>query len=261
VWLILPLVYFLAWKQTGSWRQAFNATIAWIIGFSIFAIVILALDMGGYGGVRAMPDSPAAGIAFLGGFIGMWTSNILWRRRGGDPPRKPGRWERTFRAMFGGEQKKRKKSKKQAPAQHPAQQQLPPPPPQHGGYPQPVDAQYRPVAQQPAQSAPQYAQPASEGSFPTQYPSAPPQGQPQQPYPEQNQGQYPQQHVSQQGYAAAPPPQGGYVQQPAFEPAQPAKRKQSSRRSPTADKYAKATGRALGAMFRGSGKKKRPKQQ
>jgi DNA-binding transcriptional regulator of glucitol operon len=35
VWLILPLIYFLGWWQTGSFRQAFNATVAWIFGYAI----------------------------------------------------------------------------------------------------------------------------------------------------------------------------------------------------------------------------------
>lgn len=209
MWLIIPLIYFLAWWQTGSFRQAFNATIAWIIGYGIAAGTILLLDVGGYDTISATPDSPGAALAILGGFIAMWISNIIWRRRGGDPPREPGKWERAFRAMASGEQKPKKKKKRPA---APTQPQVAPPParPQQ---PAPVDAQYRPAPNQP-QGAPQY-----------------------------------------QAAQTQPPYQGPVQQKPA--PAQ------EPRNSPTADKYAKATGRALGAMFRSSSSssKKRPRKK
>lgn len=222
MWLIIPLVYFLAWWQTGSLRQALNATIAWIIGFLVSAGALLILDYGGSEMVSATPDSPATAIAILGGFIGMWISNILWRRRGGDPPRKHGKWERAVRAMFGGEQQKKKKKRKT-----PAPQQQVPPPPQQPAGPPPIEAQYRPGPPQ-QQGAPQYEAQATTGQ--QQYPPQGPNGQPQ-----------------------APRPQPQQVQ------ATPRKQKKSQN-SPTADKYAKATGRALGAMFRGSSNsKKKPR--
>jgi hypothetical protein len=214
VWLILPLIYVLGWKQTGSLRQAFNGTVAWIFGYAAAAGTILILDVGGYDGViRATPDSPGAALAILGGFVGMWISNILWRRRGGDPPREPGRWERAFRAMISGEKQSKKKRKSVSGQSQPQQPPVPQAPPQQ----QPVDAQYRPAPgyqnapMQPQAAQPQYSAPAAQAR-PVQ--------------------------------AQQPP-----VQQP-----RPARKQ--SRRSPTADKYAKATGRALGAMFRGSKKKK-----
>jgi hypothetical protein len=226
--LILPLIYFLGWWQTGSFRQAFNATVAWIFGYAIAAGSILALDVGGYDGVvRATPDSPGAALAILGGFVGMWISNILWRRRGGDPPRQPGKWERTFRAMFGQEQRRPKKRR-------PASQAPPPPPQQAPPHQQPVDAQYRPAPQYqnaPAQSQAYPAPPNSQGhAHQPQYQSAP--MQPQQAGPH--------------GYPAPPSGQQPPRRQPASRPSQ-----QGRRNSPTMDKYAKATGRALGAMFGG----------
>lgn len=233
VWLLIPLIYFLGWWQTGSLRQAFNGTVAWIVGYALAAALILFLDVGGFSGIAATPDSPGAGLAILGGFIGMWTSNILWRRRGGDPPRKYGKWERSVRAMMGMDKKKKKKKKsaKQPSLRQPApQQQMPPPPPppqQPVAATAPMDAQYRPAqgsAPQPPAQGPA-PQPASGQQF-QQSPAGPPQN-----------GQYPPQ--SQQ---AAQPAQG--------------KTKQQKRNSPTADKYAKATGRALGAMFRSPDKKK-----
>jgi hypothetical protein len=222
VWLLIPLIYFLGWWQTGSLRQAFNGTVAWIIGYGIAAGVILFLDVGGYSGIAATPDSPGAGLAILGGFIGMWTSNILWRRRGGDPPRKQGKWERSARALLGMDKKKKKKRPAGAQGTQPRpQQQIPPPQQQPAGM-TPVDAQYRPAQQTPQQPAP-----------------PPRHQQPQQPAPAQQfqQVSHPPQHIAPQ-----PPPQGA--------------KKQESRNSPTADKYAKATGRALGAMFRSGNKKK-----
>lgn len=208
MWLIIPLIYFLAWWQTGSLRQAFNATIAWIIGYGIAAGAILLMDVGGYDTISATPDSPGAAVAILAGFVGMWISNIIWRRRGGDPPREPGKWERAFRAMTSGEQKPKKKR-----SAAPPQQQVPAPRSQ-AQQPQPVDAQYRP---------------AQASQFQATQPQSAPQ---------------------QQG---GPPPQQGPVHRKS-----PAS--QASRNSPAADKYAKATGRALGAMFRSSSKpsKKKP---
>ena len=224
VWLIIPLIYFLGWWQTGSFRQAFNGTVAWIIAYAIVAGTLLLLDVGGLSGMTATPDSPAAGIAILGGFIGMWISNYLWRRRGGDPPRKYGKWERSARAMLGMDKKKKKKK--------PARQQPPPPPQQPMPPPQqqpvaaaPVDAQYRPV-------------------------QGPPPGQQPAPQQQQRQGTHPQPAPQFQQAQVGPQPQ----QQPA--PSISGKKPTKQRNSPTADKYAKATGRALGAMFRGSDKKK-----
>lgn len=226
VWLLIPLIYFLGWWQTGSLRQAFNGTVAWIIGYGIAAGTILFLDVGGYSGIAATPDSPGAGLAILGGFIGMWTSNILWRRRGGDPPRQPGKWERSARAILGMDKKKKKSKKKRPAVQQPApQQQIPPP--QHAAGPPPVEAQYRPAQNTAPQQQPAPAQ---------QFQQAPQQ---QQPAPAQQSQQPPQQ------------------QRPATQAT--ATKKPAARNSPAADKYAKATGRALGAMFRGNSSKKKSK--
>ncbi len=249
MWLIVPLIYFLGWWQTGSLRQALNGTIAWIIAFSIVALALLGLDIGGFTGLTATPDSPAAAIAILGGFIGMWISNYVWRRRGGDPPRHPGKWERSVRAMLGMDKKKKKK-KKAKPAMQgqgpPPQQQMPPPPPpaQQPVVAAPMDAQYRP--------APGSAPP------PQQRPAPPPangvqQGQPQAQPTQQAQPVQAQAPYQQAQFQQAPPP--APAQQPQQAQSQPASKKKQ-RNSPTADKYAKATGRALGAMFRGSDKKK-----
>jgi hypothetical protein len=237
VWLIIPLIYFLGWWQTGSFRQAFNGTVAWIIAYAIVAGTLLLLDVGGLSGMTATPDSPAAGIAILGGFIGMWISNYLWRRRGGDPPRKPGKWERSVRAMLGMD-KKAKKKKKPAMQQPAPQKQMPPSRQQPTGV-APMDAQYRP-ANGSAQSHPQQ-QPASPG----------PQSPPQQPPAPEPAPQFQQAHATAPPAGQYPPAQQPPPQQPA-----PVRKKKSPRNSPTADKYAKATGRALGAMFRGPSKKK-----
>lgn len=221
MWLIIPLIYFLAWWQTGSLRQAFNGTIAWIIGYGIAAFTILMLDFGGYAGVTATPESPAAGVAILGGFVGMWISNIVWRRRGGDPERTPGKWERAARAMIGQDQKSGAKKKKKRPAK--PQGQVAPPQQRQPQQPAPVDAQYRAA---PGQSQPAQGYQAAQ----TQ-----PAGQPQ----------------------PTPPVRQGPVNEKP-------RSKDEPRRSETADKYAKATGRALGAMFRSPStttKKPRKKSQ
>jgi hypothetical protein len=243
VWLIIPLVYFLGWWQTGSLRQAFNGTIAWIVAFSICALALLAMDVGGFSGLTATPDSPAAGIAILGGFIGMWVSNYFWRRRGGDPPRKAGKWERALRAIVGKDEKKKKKKRPAMPPQQPQQHMPQPPPQQQPVAAAPVDAQYRPAPN----SAP--SQPAQQ-----QQQTFDPQMQEQQSPPPQHQ------HMATPQFQQSPaggPPQGQYPVQQAAPP--PPKKKKPRRNSPTADKYAKATGRALGAMFRGSEKKKSKK--
>jgi hypothetical protein len=249
VWLIIPLIYFLGWWQTGSLRQAFNGTIAWIAAFSIIALALLAMDVGGFSGMTATPDSPAAAIAILGGFIGMWISNYLWRRRGGDPPRNPGKWERAARAMLGMDKKKKKK-KKAKPAMQgpPPYQQMPPPPPaQQPVAAAPMDAQYRPA---PAGPPPSQQQPAASPANTGQPQSGQPAMQPNyqaQPAPQQPAGfQQSPQHPS-------PGPQ----QVPVQPVPTPTAKKSKDRTSPTANKYAKATGRALGAMFRGSDKKKK----
>jgi hypothetical protein len=252
VWLIIPLIYFLGWWQTGSLRQAFNGTIAWIIAFSVIALALMALDVGGFTGLTATPDSPAAAIAILGGFIGMWISNYFWRRRGGDPPRNPGKWERAARAMLGMDKKKKKK-KKSRPAMQgpsPAQQMPPPPPPaQQPVTYAPVDAEYRPA---PGSPPPPHQQPAPPP--PPANGEQPQQGQP------QMQPTYqaaPQAQAAPQQQAGFQQPAGNYAPVPQQAPSQPASKKSKSRTSPTANKYAKATGRALGAMFRSSDKKKK----
>jgi hypothetical protein len=241
VWLIIPLIYFLGWWQTGSLRQALNGTIAWIIAFSAVALTLLAMDVGGFSGMTATPDSPAAAIAILGGFIGMWISNYIWRRRGGDPVRKHGKLERSFRAMFGMNGKKKSKKKQGLPPQPAPPPYYPPPPQQPPVGVTPVDAQYRPVQQPgPAPEFNQQPPPPQAGPAPGQPQVAPQNNHAAQPAPQ---------------YQAAPPPgQTQFVQPPP--PPPPARKKSKRRNSPTADKYAKATGRALGAMFRGSGKKK-----
>jgi hypothetical protein len=247
VWLLIPLIYFLGWWQTGSLRQAFNGTVAWIIAYAIVAGTLLILDIGGLSGMTATPDSPAAGIAILGGFIGMWISNYFWRRRGGDPPRKMGKWERSFRAIIG-KDKKKKKKKRPAMQQPAPQQQMPPPPTQQQPVAAaPIDADYRPAgnpAPQPASHQPrqQPVQPQPVHPAPPTQQEAPPQQQP------AYQPQY------QQAYASPPPSNGGHA--PQQQAPAPTRKKNARRNSPTADKYAKATGRALGAMFRGSDKKK-----
>jgi hypothetical protein len=240
VWLIIPLVYFLGWWQTGSLRQAFNGTIAWIVAFSICALALLALDVGGFSGLTATPDSPAAGIAILGGFIGMWISNYLWRRRGGDPPRKAGKWERAFRAIIGKDEKKKKRPA--IPSQQPQQQMPQPPPQQQPVAAAPVDAQYRPA---PNSAPSQHAQQQQQAFDPHMQEQKPP--------PQQQHTAAPQFQQSPTGGSL----QGQYPVQQAAPPS-PMKKK-PRRNSPTANKYAKATGRALGAMFRGSDKKKSKK--
>jgi pyruvate/2-oxoglutarate dehydrogenase complex dihydrolipoamide acyltransferase (E2) component len=182
VWIIIPLIYVMAYRFCRSFRQSFHETAAFVIGYLGSAGVILALDVGGYDGLRATPDSPGAALAILGGFVGMIVSHVRWKRRGGDPPRQPGAWERAIRASISGTPKAKR------PAARPAS---------------------RPVAAQPA---------------PTQK------------------------------VAASPSPAS--PQPPHEAPARQASAN-GERRSPSADKYAKATGRALAAMFN-SGKKPKP---
>ena len=230
MWLIVPLIYFLGWWQTGSLRQAFNGTIAWILGYAVAAGSILALDVGGYDFVRATPDSPGAALAILGGFIGMWISNIIWRSRGGDPVREPGKWERSFRAMMGKEKPKKRKRPAPSPqrqVQSPQYHQVPQSSQQTSG-PAPVDAQYRPAG---AASAGQQVYRA-------------------QPQPQQSPA-----HGGAAQQRVGPPNTSPHPQRP--EQGQTQRKKRDQRNSPTADRYAKATGRALGAMFRGPSKKKR----
>jgi pyruvate/2-oxoglutarate dehydrogenase complex dihydrolipoamide acyltransferase (E2) component len=183
VWIIIPLIYVMAYRFCRSFRQSFHETAAFVIGYLGSAGVILALDVGGYDGLRATPDSPGAALAILGGFVGMIVSHVRWKRRGGDPPRQPGSWERAFRAVLSGS------SKAKRPAARPAS---------------------RPAAAQPA---------------PTQK-------------------------------TVAASPQTANQQPPRAAPARQAAAN-GERRSPAADKYAKATGRALAAMFN-SGKKAKP---
>jgi hypothetical protein len=189
VWIIIPLIYVMAYRFCRSFRQSFHETAAWTIGYLGSAAVILALDFGGYDGIRATPDSPGAALAILGGFVAMIVSHVRWKRRGGDPPRQPGALERAIRATIGGG----KRGKRPVAARPSGQQRA-------------AQPSARPRPAQPAQSAMPPREPAPA-------------------------------HAA----TAQPPP--GNAPRPA------------ARQSQTTDKYVKATGRALAAMFN-SGKKK-----
>ncbi|MDW7981868.1 MAG: hypothetical protein RMH81_03515 [Thermomicrobium sp.] len=83
MWLIVPFIFVLAWRMTRRLGQAFNETVAWIVGYFATAGVLWLVDLGGLELVDTRPSSPGALLAVLGGFIGMAVSRWRWKRRGG----------------------------------------------------------------------------------------------------------------------------------------------------------------------------------
>ncbi|MCM8747430.1 hypothetical protein NET03_12950 [Thermomicrobium sp. CFH 73360] len=83
MWLIVPLIFVLSWRTTRRFGQAFNETVAWVVGYFVTAGVLWLTDFSGLDLVEARPNSPGALIAVLGGFVGMFVSRWRWKRRGG----------------------------------------------------------------------------------------------------------------------------------------------------------------------------------
>lgn len=83
MWLIVPLIFVLSWRTTRRFGQAFNETVAWVVGYFATAGVLWLTDFGGLDLVDTRPNSPGALIAVMGGFVGMFVSRWRWKRRGG----------------------------------------------------------------------------------------------------------------------------------------------------------------------------------
>jgi cell division septation protein DedD len=104
VWLIMPLIFFVSWRSCRRVGQAFSETASWAVGYLVGTGVLLLLHYGGSNLVSANPDDPTALVAVITGFIGMWISRYLWKRRGGhlEPVNNPltnSRWFRAARAI------------------------------------------------------------------------------------------------------------------------------------------------------------------
>lgn len=104
MWLIMPLIFFISWRSCRRIGQAFSETAAWAVGYLVGTGFLLLLHYGGSSLVSANPDDPSAVVAVLTGFIGMWISRYLWKRRGGhlEPVNNPlanNRWFRAARAI------------------------------------------------------------------------------------------------------------------------------------------------------------------
>jgi hypothetical protein len=83
MWLIVPLIFVLSWRMTRRFGQAFNETVAWVVGYFATAGVLWLADFGGMELIDTRPNGPGALVALLGGFAGMFVSRWRWKRRGG----------------------------------------------------------------------------------------------------------------------------------------------------------------------------------
>ncbi|MCX7624059.1 MAG: hypothetical protein RMK01_05990 [Thermomicrobium sp.] len=83
MWLIVPLVFVLSWRMTRRFGQAFNETVAWVVGYFATAGILWFADFGGIELIDTRPNGPGALLAVLGGFAGMFLSRWRWKRRGG----------------------------------------------------------------------------------------------------------------------------------------------------------------------------------
>ncbi|MCX2726343.1 hypothetical protein OO015_02400 [Thermomicrobium sp. 4228-Ro] len=83
MWLIVPLIFVLSWRTTRRFGQAFNETVAWVVGYFGTAGILWLADFGGMDLIDTRPNGPGALIAVLGGFAGMLISRWRWKRRGG----------------------------------------------------------------------------------------------------------------------------------------------------------------------------------
>jgi hypothetical protein len=106
----MPLIFFISWRSCRRVGQAFSETAAWALGYLVGTGGLLLLHYGGSSLVSANPDDPTAIIAVLTGFIGMWISRYLWKRRGGhlEPVNNPltnNRWFRAVRAVVSPQKK------------------------------------------------------------------------------------------------------------------------------------------------------------
>jgi hypothetical protein len=100
----MPLIFFISWRSCRRVGQAFSETAAWAVGYLVGTGLLLLLHYGGSSLVSANPDDPSAIVAVLTGFVGMWISRYLWKRRGGhlEPVNNPltnNRWFRAARSM------------------------------------------------------------------------------------------------------------------------------------------------------------------
>jgi len=100
----MPLIFFISWRSCRRVGQAFSETAAWAVGYLVGTGLLLLLHYGGSSLVSANPDDPSALVAVLTGFLGMWVSRYLWKRRGGhlEPVHNPlanNRWFRAARAI------------------------------------------------------------------------------------------------------------------------------------------------------------------
>jgi len=83
MWLIVRLIFVLSWRTTRRFGQAFNETVAWVVGYFGTAGILWLADFGGMELIDTRPNGPGALIAVLGGFAGMLVSRWRWKRRGG----------------------------------------------------------------------------------------------------------------------------------------------------------------------------------
>ncbi len=83
MWIVLPLIGLMSWRTCRSIGQAFNETVAWVVGYLVTAGALLALHVGHPALVSVEPDDLPAVFPFIGGFVGMGVARYLWKRRGG----------------------------------------------------------------------------------------------------------------------------------------------------------------------------------
>lgn len=88
MWLLAPLIFILAWVKSHSISQSITESAAWCGGYMAVAGVIIALNMGSIHIISEAPDGPGSILPILGGFLFMWVSHVLWRRRGGHLQRR-----------------------------------------------------------------------------------------------------------------------------------------------------------------------------
>lgn len=88
MWLIAPLIFIVAWVKSHSISQSITESAAWCGGYMAVAGIIIALNMGSIHIISEAPDGPGSILPILGGFLFMWVSHMLWRRRGGHIQRR-----------------------------------------------------------------------------------------------------------------------------------------------------------------------------
>lgn len=88
MWLIAPLIFIVAWVKSHSISQSITESAAWCGGYMAVAGIIIALNLGSIHIISEAPDGPGSILPILGGFLFMWVSHMLWRRRGGHIQRR-----------------------------------------------------------------------------------------------------------------------------------------------------------------------------